>query len=103
MSGLSVKIVRSLRKTSGGSFVEAHPASNIFHTPEMCDVFAHTAGYRPALWAAVDEAGSPLALLPVAEVAVLGGPLRRLTPAPWPMGVSWPRRQPPGRKRWRLC
>ena len=35
-------------------FVEHHPAGNIFHTPEMFEVFARTRLTRPELWAALD-------------------------------------------------
>lgn len=74
-----VSIVRSLPEDVWRGFVAGNRAANIFHTPEMFRVFARTAGYRPGLWAAVDGEGRPLALLAPVAIAVLGGPLRRLT------------------------
>ena len=50
-----VNIVRSLPETEWRRFIEHNPHSSIFHTPEMFEVFAHTKGYRPTLWAAVNE------------------------------------------------
>ncbi len=76
---MSVSIVRTLPEDVWRSFIAGNPAANVFHTPEMFGVFERTAGYRPGLWAAVDEEGRPLALLTPVEIAVLGGPLRRLT------------------------
>jgi CelD/BcsL family acetyltransferase involved in cellulose biosynthesis len=76
---MSVNIVRTLPEDAWRSFLAGNPAANVFHTPEMFRVFERTAGYRPGLWAAVDGEGRPLALLTPVAIAVLGGPLRRLT------------------------
>ena len=76
---MNIDIVNTLPEATWRGFVEAHPQGNIFHTPEMFQVFSRTAGYRPTLWAATDDAGCVLALLLPVEIAVLGGPLRRLT------------------------
>jgi len=82
-----VKIVRStaldttaLDKAVWRRFVDQHPAGNIFHTPEMFDVFARTVGHSPDLWAAVDGE-RVLALLPTVQVTLAGGrgPWRFLT------------------------
>jgi hypothetical protein len=59
--------------------VDEHPAGNIFHTPEMFRVFARTGGYAPALWAAVDGGGRPLALLLPVCVTLMRGLLFRFT------------------------
>jgi len=92
---MNYRIVRTLDPGDWSRFVEDHPQGNIFHTPEMFQVFERAAGHRPALWAAV-EAGPDgehgpggkriLALFLPVEVTValgpgtiLGGPLRRLT------------------------
>ena len=37
-------------------FVASHPAGNIFHTPEMFEVFRRSCGHHPELWAVVDDA-----------------------------------------------
>lgn len=76
---MPVSIVRTLPEEAWRGFLASQPTANIFHTPEMFRVFEQTAGYRPGLWAAADEAGRPLALFTPVAVAVLGGPLRRLT------------------------
>ena len=92
---MTVEIVRTLDPGSWSRFVEDHPQGNVFHTPEMFQVFECAAGHRPALWAAVQarrdgdrEPGAEriLALFVPVEVTVLagagsllGGPLRRLT------------------------
>ncbi len=76
---MSVNIVRTLPEEAWRAFVAANPTGNVFHTPEMFQVFERAAGYRPRLWAAVDADGRPGALLLPVEIAVLGGPLRGLT------------------------
>ncbi len=73
------EIVNSLPEDVWRRFVEVTSHGNIFHTPEMYQVFGRAAGYRPTLWAATDSAGRVLSLLLPVDVAVLGGPLRRLT------------------------
>ena len=52
---------------------------NIFHTPEMFQVFARTKRYEPELWAVVDSSGAPLALLLPVRISVMGGWMRTLT------------------------
>jgi lipid II:glycine glycyltransferase (peptidoglycan interpeptide bridge formation enzyme) len=74
-----MNIVRQLDEHSWRNFVDNHPQGQIFHTPEMFQVFAQTAGYRPNLWAAVDDNNHPLALLLPVEITLMGGPLRWLT------------------------
>jgi serine/alanine adding enzyme len=75
----NVTLVRSLPEKEWRCFVEAHPEGNIFHTPEMFQVFAQAKGHRPALWAALDGDQRPLALLPPVYVILVDGPLRRFT------------------------
>jgi len=46
--------------------VDRHPQGNIFHTPEMYQVFSRVKGFQPKLWAAVHNDGQIRALfLPV--------------------------------------
>ncbi len=73
-----MKVVRSLDEGVWRRFVAGRPAGNIFHTPEMFQVFGQAQGHRPQLWA-VTEADAVLALLLPVEVTLWGGPLRRLT------------------------
>lgn len=83
-----IEIVRNLDRESWSRFVLDHPDGNIFHTPEMFDVYERAANHTPQLWAAVEThsggngAGGEehlLALFLPVEITVLGGPLRRLT------------------------
>lgn len=74
-----VNIVRQLDHRSWDEFVSDHPLGNIFHTPEMFQVFARTRGHRPQLWAAVDGDAQPLALLLPVEITLFDGPMRPLT------------------------
>ncbi len=85
---MTIKIVRSLDQESWSRFVDKHPEGNVFHTPEMFQVYERACKHTPTLWAAVDaraEAGAApgaeriLALLLPVEIVVLSGALRRLT------------------------
>lgn len=58
-----MKVVRCLDEKIWRCFVNDHPDGNIFHTPEMFQVFARTKGHRPTLWATVDDDARVLALL----------------------------------------
>jgi len=76
---LSIHVVRTLPEEAWRRFVDEHPQGNIFHTPEMFQVFARTTVCRPTLWATVDYHDRPLALFLPVQITLLGGPLRRLT------------------------
>jgi lipid II:glycine glycyltransferase (peptidoglycan interpeptide bridge formation enzyme) len=71
--------VNELPEDQWRNFVEAHPQANIFHTPEMFQVFARVHNHRPTLWAAVDDDTCPWALLPVVNVTTMNGVLRGFT------------------------
>jgi hypothetical protein len=58
-----MQVVNSLEEESWRRFIDDHPESNIFHTPEMFQVFATARNHRPTLWAATDDDGRVLALL----------------------------------------
>jgi serine/alanine adding enzyme len=58
------------------SFVDQHPHGNIFHTPEIFQVFQCTKGYKPELWAAIHTGGKILALLLPIQI-MLGNGLTR--------------------------
>jgi serine/alanine adding enzyme len=73
-----VEIVSALPEDKWRQFIESQPASNIFHTPEMFQVFAQAKGYRPTLWAATG-AGKVLALLLPIQITLIDGLLRHLT------------------------
>lgn len=74
-----MKVVRQLDEHRWREFVDNHPEAQVFHTPEMYEVFARTKGYWPALWATVDSDGSVLALLLPVYVTIFGSALRGLT------------------------
>lgn len=62
---MKITIQNSLEEDRWTDFVKNHPDGNIFHTPEMFQVFNQTKGYRPQLWAAVNEERVLALLLPV--------------------------------------
>lgn len=75
---MTIRIVRSLADTTWREFVTSHPAGNIFHSPEMFEVFGRTKGHRPELWAAT-EGDRVLALLVPIKIHLGGRMLRFLT------------------------
>lgn len=60
-------------------FVDSHPDGNIFHTPEMHQVFSRMRNHEPQLWAAVGDTGKVLALFTPVIISLGGGILRHLT------------------------
>ena len=78
-SVVSTAIVHTLPEEEWRRFVDEHPHGNIFHTPEMFQVFSRAKGYRPTLWAAVDSSHRPLALFLPVQITLMGGLLRRFT------------------------
>jgi len=76
---VNLTVTQTLPESTWRRFVDEHPQGNVFHTPEMFQVFARTAGHQPTLWAALNPQEEPLALLLPVRVTLFGGPLRRLT------------------------
>jgi len=76
---LDLKIVNTLDEKVWRQLVDQHPQGNVFHTPEMFQVFARAKGHQPTLWAAVNGQGQVLALLLPVLVILKDGWLRRLT------------------------
>lgn len=74
-----MRIVRTLPEESWRHFVKEHPAGSIFHTPEMFEVFAHTKGHQPTLWAATNGDGEVLASLLPVQTTLMNGLLHHLT------------------------
>lgn len=74
-----MKIVNSLEETIWKSYIQNHPQSNIFHSPEMFQVFDQAKGHEPSLWAAVNDEHQPIALFMPIKVSVLSGAFKRLT------------------------
>lgn len=74
-----ITIVRQLDRQRWSQFVLDHPSANIFHSPEMFDVYQKTRGYKARLWAAVDGQGTVLALILPVQISLMSGPLQRIT------------------------
>jgi len=70
---MKITVVTTLPEKEWRRFVEEHPAGNIFHTPEMFQVFSRTKGHQPELWAAVGDDGHVLALLLPVQITLLSG------------------------------
>jgi len=73
-----MQIVRTLDEGLWSEFVESNPQANIFHTPEMYEVFARTEGHGPHMWAATQN-GRVLALLSPVWITLKDGVFRPLT------------------------
>jgi serine/alanine adding enzyme len=74
----SVKITHELHEEDWKHFINQHPQGNIFHTPEMFQVFERAEGFQPTLWAAVKHDGQIEALFtPV--LVTLNNLIRRFT------------------------
>jgi len=69
---MPITIARTLSEEEWRRYVEEHPAGNVFHTPEMFQVFHRTKGYQPELWAATKD-GRVLALLLPMQVTLMNG------------------------------
>lgn len=74
-----MQIVRTLDEQTWREFVLHNPRGNIFHSPEMFQVFARAKGYSPELWAVVDQRGAVQALMLTARIMVLGGIFQFMT------------------------
>jgi len=53
--GEKMRIVNNLDRNLWKKFVDEHPQSSIFHTPEMFEVYARTKGHQPNIWAVLDD------------------------------------------------
>jgi hypothetical protein len=74
-----MRVVQSLDKGNWRRFVDDHPEGSIFHTPEMFEVFSRVKGFRPTLWAVVDDRYNPLALFLPTKITLIGGLFMFLT------------------------
>lgn len=75
---MEYKIVNHLEPDQWREFIDSHPAGNIFQTPEMFEVYSRTEGYKPDLWAIIDQ-GEILALHTPVSITLKGGVLHYLT------------------------
>jgi CelD/BcsL family acetyltransferase involved in cellulose biosynthesis len=76
---MSLSIVSRPDPVEWEAFVRDHPGGNVFHTPQMHEIFARAGKFEPSAAAAVDERGKIHALLPLVRTAAVNGPLGRLT------------------------
>lgn len=76
---LAMQVVQQLDEAVWRAFVDAHPRGNVFHTPDMFQVFARACDHRPELWAVTDDKSRVLALLSPVQITLLRGALRRFT------------------------
>lgn len=74
-----MRIVRQLDERLWREFVDQHPQGNVFHTPEMFQVFACAEGHHATLWAAVGNDGRVLALMLPVQITLLNGLVRHFT------------------------
>ena len=72
-------IVTSIEEQAWREFITEHPAANIFHSPEMLQVFDQVKGHKSHLWAAIDSSGQVYALFTPVEVTLMDGMLSGLT------------------------
>jgi CelD/BcsL family acetyltransferase involved in cellulose biosynthesis len=75
---MSMKVVRQLDYPTWRGAIDRHPQGNIFHTPEMFEIFARTKGYQPQLWAVVDG-DEVLALMMPVQITLMSGLARFFT------------------------
>jgi len=75
---MSIDVINTLPEDEWRSFVWQHQRGNIFHTPEMFQVFARTKGHQPELWAAANNKRILAMFIPT-KISLLNGFLRRLT------------------------
>ncbi|HSL45264.1 MAG TPA: GNAT family N-acetyltransferase [Anaerolineales bacterium] len=74
-----MRIVHHLDEMIWREFVMNNPRGNIFHSPEMYQVFARSKGFSPALWAVLDDDGAVQALMLTAKITVIGGIFQFMT------------------------
>lgn len=96
-----MRVVRQLDEPRWRAFVDQHPCGNVFHTPEMFDVFSRAAGHWPELWAVVDGT-EVLALLTPVHITLMTGLLGRLTRRSVAYGGALCHDSPAGRAGLRL-
>jgi serine/alanine adding enzyme len=71
------RVTRQLDQRAWRAFVASQPSANVFHTPEMTDVFARARGHRVSTWGGLDPGGDLQAVFLPVEVT-LGGHVPRL-------------------------
>ena len=70
---MNMQLVNSLEDSTWQSFVDQNPYGNIYHTPQMFQVFAKSEKHKPTFWAVIDQSKHPLALLTPVEITLRNG------------------------------
>lgn len=73
------QIVHTLDEATWRRFLNGNPDSNIFHTPEMFQVFSSTRGFSPRIWAVQDQNADVQAFFLPVQITVKGGLLHSFT------------------------
>lgn len=74
-----MKVVNTLEDAQWRDFVHNHPKGNIFHTPEMFQVFSQTKNFHPTLWAVTGDDEEILALLLPVRITIFGSIFNLMT------------------------
>ena len=74
-----MQIVNSVEEEIWRDFLKANPQSNIFHTPEMFEVFNQAQGYKPDSWFILNRSNNLLAIFLPVYVTLFDGLLKRFT------------------------
>lgn len=75
---MNVSVVQEIPLETWACFILKHPNGNIFHTPEMFEVFNLASGYKPELWAATINRQVVALFLPV-QISLMNGLFQMLT------------------------
>ena len=74
-----IRITNYIKEDIWQDFIYQNSGSNIFHTPEMFQVFKRARNYSPIIYAAIDGHGDVMALLPMVEIFLMSGILKPFT------------------------
>ncbi|MBI5351463.1 MAG: GNAT family N-acetyltransferase [Chloroflexi bacterium] len=69
---MNVSVVHELPVENWACFILKHPHGNIFHTPEIFEVFNLAKGYKPELWAATIN-GQVVSLFTPVQISLMNG------------------------------
>lgn len=74
-----LEVIQSLDEGIWRQFVDEHHLGNVFHTPEMFQVFTGSKDHQPTLWAVVNRHQTPLALILPVNITLVDGLLKQFT------------------------
>lgn len=76
---MRMTVVNTLPRDVWSNYVREHPNGNIFHTPEMFEVFSLVKGNKPDIHAVIDSNNKPLALLLTVDITLFSRFLKVFT------------------------